>query len=156
MKKIATGMRGANVAFTVAGAGLTWQDEKNRELAEVRKEHTRLSAEQAEAEADKRATAQTIGNVGSTAIASATAGAAIGSAVPVAGTVIGFGVGLAVGWAMNHQGMEDADGDGEKDSIAERAGDAVEAVFKDPGKVAADVGNGAKKVAGAVAGWFGR
>ena len=159
MKKFATGLRGANALTTVVGAGLTLQDERGRELAEVRRENPHLSADEAQQEAEKRAWAQTAGNVGSTAIASAAAGAAVGSAIPVAGTAIGFGVGLAAGFLMNGQWFEDADGDGEKDSVAERIGDATEALVRDPGKAAADLGNGikdgAKNVASTVAGWFG-
>ncbi|UBH24929.1 hypothetical protein KW076_01640 [Micrococcus porci] len=60
---------------------------------------------------------------------------------------------------MNSQWFDDADGDGEKDSAAERVGDAVEAVVKDPGQAAKNLGDGikdgAKNVASTVAGWFG-
>lgn len=162
-----TALRSGNALLTVAGGVLTYEDEKAREREEVRRENPHLSASEAEREAKGRARAQTLGNVGSTAVvsgvsgaaASAAAGAAFGSAVPVAGTAVGFVVGLGAGYVMNHKGLDDADGDGEKDSAAERVGDAVEAIREDPGKAARDFGNGvkdgAKGAVDTVAGWFG-
>ena len=162
-----TALRSGNALLTVAGGVLTYEDEKAREREEVRRENPHLSASEAEREAKGRARAQTLGNVGSTAVvsgvagaaASGAAGAAFGSAVPVAGTAVGFVVGLGAGYVMNHKWLDDADGDGEKDSAAERVGDAVEAIREDPGKAARDFGNGvkdgAKGAVDTVAGWFG-
>lgn len=162
-KVAASGLRGANVATTVLAAGLTLQDERGRERAEVQRENPSMSPDAAAAEAEKRARAQTVGNVGSSALASAgsaaLAGAAAGSVVPGIGTAVGFIAGVGAGLVMSAPLLDDADGDGERDSFAERAGDAVEAVVKDPAQAVEDFGNavadGATNAASTVAGWFG-
>lgn len=125
-RNVARGVRGLGAAGNVVSAGLTFADERTKAMEDVRASGEFAGdAEGAKREADIRAGAQTVGNVGSSILASAAVGAAAGSVVPGPGNVVGLVAGVAAGVAMN-VGIADTDGDGKKDSLAEMAGDGVE------------------------------
>jgi len=125
-RNLARGARGLGAAGNLLSAGLTFADERDKAVEEVRASGEFVGDEAGAArEANIKAGAQTAGNVGSSILASAAVGAAAGSAVPVAGTAVGLVAGIATGVFMN-VGITDTDGDGQKDSLAEMAGDKVE------------------------------
>ena len=121
-------VKGLGTVGTVVGAGLTYGDEYERQLGENRAAAPGASRAAVEAEARHDAGAQTAGNVGSTILASAAAGALAGSVLPGPGNVVGFAAGVVSGVAMTVP-VADTDGDGQKDSVAEMAGDLAEGAW---------------------------
>ncbi|SJN29611.1 hypothetical protein FM125_07730 [Micrococcus lylae] len=125
MMKFNTGVKGLGTVGTVVGAAQTYGSEHEKQLQENRAENPGASREDVEREARHDAGAQTVGNVGSTVLASAAAGAVAGSVVPGPGNVVGFAAGVVTGVAMSVP-IADSDGDGQKDSAAEAVGDGAE------------------------------
>ncbi|WP_157531292.1 hypothetical protein [Micrococcus lylae] len=123
--KFNTGVKGLGTVGTVVGAAQTYGSEHEKQLQENRAENPGASREEVEREARHDAGAQTVGNVGSTVLASAAAGAVAGSVVPGPGNVVGFAAGVVTGVAMSVP-IADSDGDGQKDSAAEAVGDGAE------------------------------
>lgn len=120
---------GGPVTTAISGV-LTFNDEKGKVTDKLRDtaEFQGKSEAEIEAEANQRAGAQTVGNVGTSLLAAAAGGAVAGSVVPGPGTAVGFLGGLA-GAALVSVPVADTDGDGEKDSVAEMGGDLAEGAW---------------------------
>ncbi|MDO4254960.1 MAG: hypothetical protein Q4C81_07435 [Kocuria sp.] len=138
-------------------AGLTFNDEKKKNVEKLRRENPRMSDEEILKEAGFDAAANTAGQIGMSVAAGAAAGAAVGSVIPVGGTIIGGAAGavagvVASGLVDNLKILPDSDGDGEKESISSALGNKIEGLAnssrdaaKEAGKVADDAKN---KIAG--------
>lgn len=126
-KALGTASKLAGPATTVATGVLTYHDERAKAVDELRdsEEYAQSSVQEIEAEAAQRAGAQTVGNVATSIAAAAAGGALAGSVVPGPGTLVGLAGGIAGGIAASVP-IADTDGDGEKDSLAEAAGDGAE------------------------------
>lgn len=122
-----TGARALGTFGTFVGAGATYASEREKQEQEVWQENPGMSREEVQNKAAYNAGAQTVGQVGSTILASAATGAAAGTVVPGIGNVAGLVVGVATGVAMSVP-LVDSDGDGERDSLSEAVGDGVEAL----------------------------
>ena len=141
------GTRSLGTVGTVLGGITTYASEREKQEQEIWRQNPGMSRDTVEKEAAYDAGAQTVGQVGSTVLASAAAGAAAGTVVPGIGNVAGLAAGVAAGVAMSVP-LLDSDGDGQKDSLAEAAGDGVEWLAD---KVPADLKRGAVEVADTVA-----
>ncbi|UBH24935.1 hypothetical protein KW076_01670 [Micrococcus porci] len=126
--RLNAGVKGLGAAGTLVGAGLTYRDEYDQQLRENQAETPGASREEVESEARQDAGAQTAGNVLSTIAVSAGTGALAGSVLPGPGNVVGFAAGVVSGVAMAVP-VKDTDGDGQKDSVAEVAGDLAEGAW---------------------------
>ena len=123
----AAGARALGTFGTFVGARATYASEREKQEQEVWQENPGMSREEVQNKAAYNAGAQTVGQVGSTILASAATGAAAGTVVPGIGNVAGLVVGVATGVAMSVP-LVDSDGDGERDSLSEAVGDGVEAL----------------------------
>ncbi|MDO5618755.1 hypothetical protein [Kocuria sp.] len=149
-KGLRYGGRAFGVAGTVATAGLTFKDERESNVEDLRRENPGMSEADIKKEANFDAAANTAGQVGASVAAGAAAGAAIGSIIPVGGTIVGGVAGALVGVAAagvvdNVKILPDMDGDGERES----AGQAVGHMTERASNVIRDkVGNGINAVRG--------
>lgn len=145
-----TGARALGTLGTVVGAGTTYTSEREKQEQEIWKRNPGMSQDAVQNEAAFDAGAQTVGQVGSTVLASAATGAAAGTVVPGIGNVAGLVVGVATGVAMSVP-LVDSDGDGERDSLSEAVGDGVESLAdKVPDDVKQTVGQKVDEAADAV------
>lgn len=145
--KLTVATRAAGTLGTIVGAGSVFSSERDKREEELWRENPRMTRTEVQNEAAYDATAQTAGQVGSTVLAAAATGAAAGTVVPGIGNAAGLVVGVATGVAMSVP-LWDSDGDGQRDSLSEAAGDGVE-------WLADKVPEGARQAVGDVAGTVG-
>ncbi|MDO4255371.1 MAG: hypothetical protein Q4C81_09575 [Kocuria sp.] len=131
-KYLVKGGKYLGAAGSVLGVGFTFSSEREKNLKELAENNPGMSKEEIEKEATFDATANTIGQVGTSMFIGGIFGALAGTFIaPGPGTLTGGLIGIGVGFGFgllseNIKFIPDTNGDGEKESIVSAGGNGAE------------------------------